>query len=155
MTRPSLRTVRAVFPHTALQSVVYTSGLASSSSLQMVTQSQVSKFSIWLATICPLRHRYQCRQHKLLTLSAICQSHWLTAGSACLAFSGTVTVSFIFPRSLSFAYPLPCHPWLMRLSYSTLLMSLSLRFRHQGLSPRFYRQTLQICATPFPVCHWP
>ena len=64
MTRPSLRTVRAVLakpqvrPHTALQSVVSSSGLARSSSLHMVTQSQMGKFSIWLVTICPLRHRY-------------------------------------------------------------------------------------------------
>jgi len=43
----------------------------------------------------------------------------------------------------------------MRLSYSALLRSLSLRFRHQGLSPRFFRQTLHFCATPFPACHWP
>ena len=47
-----------IFPHTALQLVVSSSGLASSNSPHMVTQSQVSKFSIWLATIYLLRHRY-------------------------------------------------------------------------------------------------
>ena len=70
----------------------------------MVTQSQVSKFSIWLVTIC--RHRYQCRQQTLRPYIVFHLPPWFGVDSVCLAISGTNTDSLMPSLHLFVTYPL-------------------------------------------------
>ena len=89
---PSLRTVRAVLPHTALQSVVSTSGLARSQGCCHGEQSQVCEVHIWPASLlnhlCPLTPLPSAANIRSVQIARSTHAHSVGAVSVCLAFSG-------------------------------------------------------------------
>jgi hypothetical protein len=122
---PSLRTVRAVLPHTALQSVVSSSGLARSQGCCHGEQSQVCEVHIWPASLlnhlCPLTPLPSAANIRSVQIARSTHAHSVGAVSVCLAFSGTVTESLMLVM-LSVLYastslpPFPHAAFLLRTS---------------------------------------
>ena len=122
---PSLRTVRAVLPHTALQSVVSSSGLARSQGCCHGEQSQVCEVHIWptslLNHLCPLTPLPSAANIRSVQIARSTHAHSVGAVSVCLAFSGTVTESLMLVM-LSVLYastslpPFPHAAFLLRTS---------------------------------------
>ena len=115
----------AVLPHTALQSVVSTSGLARSQGCCHGEQSQVCEVHIWPASLlnhlCPLTPLPSAANIRSVQIARSTHAHSVGAVSVCLAFSGTVTESLMLVM-LSVLYastslpPFPHAAFLLRTS---------------------------------------
>jgi len=113
---PSLRTVRAVFPHTALQSVVSSSGLARLQlGLHLVNSPNSAKDT------CPLTPLPSAANIRSVQTSRSTHAHWAGPDSAYLAPRGTLAVSL----SLSFMSFLLVSTFLPPLAHAVFLFRTS------------------------------